>query len=280
MTETLTQDNGRTVLRMERRLAHPQPKVWRALTSPTELAGWFPAAVEVDLRLDGAISFTFPEGVGDFQEDPDNNGVVSAYDPPRLLEYTWGGELLRWELTPTDDGCLLTLTATYDDRPGSASYTAGWTICFDALEKVLGGSAVPAKDYAELHEHFVKVYGLDQGVVAEDGAIHFERQLVRSKEQTWAALAPQPFSAGDLPPAGFVAQGIEPGKAESVEAPTLLSYPWQHGMVSVALRDGNGGARLMLTQTGPAEPYLAAWRDLIEALASDLAKQSAPASAG
>jgi uncharacterized protein YndB with AHSA1/START domain len=267
MTETLTSENGRTVLRMERQLAHPQTKVWRALTSPAELAGWFPAAVEVDLRLDGSISFTFPEGVGDFQEDPDNNGVVSAFEPPRLLEYTWGAELLRWELTPTDDGCLLTLTATYDDRPGSASYTAGWIICFDALDKVLGGSAVPAKDYAELHEHFVKVYGLDQGVVDEDGSVHFERQLTRPKEQVWAAMAAGSFAAGDLPPAGFVAQGIDPGKAETVEAPTRLSYPWQHGVIELDLRDGNGGARLTLTQTGPAEPFLDAWRGLIEELA-------------
>ncbi|QNE17257.1 SRPBCC family protein [Kribbella qitaiheensis] len=256
MTETLTTENGRTVLRMERRLTHPQEKVWRALTSPAELAGWFPAAVEVDLRLDGAISFTFPDGVGDFQEDPDNNGVVSAFEPPRLLEYTWGGELLRWELSPTDDGCLLTLTATYDDRPGSASYTAGWIICLDALEKVLGGSAVPAKDYAELHEHFIKVYGLDQGVVADDGSLHFERQLVRPKEDVWPVLA-----------AGFVAKGIEPG--ETVEHEMTLSYPWQHGLVTVALRDGNGGARLTLTQTGPAAEYLEAWRELIERLAAD-----------
>jgi uncharacterized protein YndB with AHSA1/START domain len=273
MTETLTQENGRTVLRMERRLAHPQEKVWRALTSPAELAGWFPAAVEVDLRLDGSISFTFPEGSGDFQEDPHNNGVIQAFDPPRLLEYTWGAELLRWELTPTDDGCLLTLTATYDDRPGSASFTAGWNLCFDAMEKVLGGSAVPPKDYAELHEHFVKVYGLDQGVVLDDGTLYFERQLVRSKEQVWSAIEADQLAAGDLPPAALVAQGIEPGKTETVEPPIRLSYPWLHGIVTLTLRDGNGGARLTLSQTGPAEPYLDAWRTLIETLATSLTNQ-------
>jgi uncharacterized protein YndB with AHSA1/START domain len=255
MTETLNSENGRTVLRMERRLTHPREKVWRALTSPAELAGWFPAAVEVDLRLDGAIKFTFPEGVGDFQEDPDNNGIVSAYEPPRLLEYTWGGELLRWELTPTGDGCVLQLTATYDDRPGSASYTAGWTICLDALEKVLGGSGVPPKDYATLHEHFVKVFGLDQGVVDEDGSVHFERQLTRPKEAVWPVLAK-----------GFVAKGIEPG--ETTEESMSLSYPWQHGTVTIAVRDGNGGARLTLTQTGPAAEYLDAWREAIERLAA------------
>jgi uncharacterized protein YndB with AHSA1/START domain len=278
MTETLTSEQGRTVLRMERELAHPREKVWRALTSPEELAGWFPAAVEVDLRLDGSISFTFPNGEDDFKEDPDNSGVVRAFDPPRLLEYTWGEELLRWELTPTADGCLLTLTATFDDRPASASFTSGWLICFDALDRVLGGTAVPDKNYAELHEHFVKVYGLDQGVLLDDGGIRFERQLVRPKEQVWATLAgpAAEVAVGVPPPASFVAKGIESGPAETVDAPAELSYPSQFGTITWKLSDGNGGARLVLTQTGPAEEFLPAWRDLIESLATDLVEQPQP----
>jgi uncharacterized protein YndB with AHSA1/START domain len=275
MTETLTSEGGRTVLRMERELAHPREKVWRALTAPEELAGWFPAAVEVDLRLDGRISFTFPNGEDDFKEDPDNGGVVREVDPPRLLEYTWGEELLRWELTPTTDGCLLTLTATFDDRPGSASFTSGWLICLDALDRVLGGPVVPEKDHAQLHEHFVKVYGLDHGVLLDDGGIRFERQLVRPKEQVWARLAGAAgeIAVGAPAPAGFVAKGIEPGAVRVAEAPVVLTYPWQLGTISWELRDGNGGARVVLTQTGPAEEFLPAWRDLIESLAADLAGQ-------
>lgn len=269
MSETLTSKDGRTQLRMERSLAHPIEKVWGALTEPADLAAWFPAAVELDLRLDGPISFTFPEGEDDFQEDPDNSGVIRAYDPPRLLEYTWGVEVLRWELSPADGGCLLVLTATYDDRPGSASFTSGWTLCFDALDRVLGGAAVPEKDYAELHEHFVKVYGLDQGQVLDDGSIWYERQLVRPKEQVWETLG-RPL-VGVAPPAGFVAKGIEAGPAEVVTAPTKLTFPWQHGMITWQLRDGNGGARLVLTQTGPTAPdYLSAWHGLIESLSTNL----------
>lgn len=157
MTETLSSKDGRTVLRMERQLTHPPEKVWRALTDPTELVGWFPAAVELDLRLGGEISFHFPDGEDDFVEDPDNTGVIRSYEPPRLLEYSWGAELHRWELSATPDGCLLVLTATYDDRQGSASFTAGWLGCFAALDQLLGGPAVPLEDYAALHEHFVKV---------------------------------------------------------------------------------------------------------------------------
>ncbi|TCO51039.1 uncharacterized protein YndB with AHSA1/START domain [Kribbella antiqua] len=270
MTETLSTENGRTVLRMQRALTHPIEKVWRAITQPSELAGWFPAAVELDLRLDGPITFTFEEDPG-APVDEQSRGVIRAYEPPRLIEYTWGDEVLRWELVPSGDGCVLHLTATYDDRPGSASFTSGWILCFDALEKVLGGSAVPEQDYAVLHEHFVKVYGLDQGVTLDDGSIRFERQLVRPKETVWERLcgAESP-SVGSPPPAGFVAKGIEAGPVTEVAESQRLVYPSQDGEVTWALRDGNGGARLVLTQTGPAAGYLTDWREVIESLAAEL----------
>jgi uncharacterized protein YndB with AHSA1/START domain len=271
MTETLSTENGRTVLRMWRELRHPAEKVWRAITEPRHLAGWFPATVEFDLRLDGPVTFTFEEDPG-APVDEQSTGVIRAYEPPRLLEYTWGAEVLRWELEPSADGCTLHLTATYDDRPGSASFSGGWTLCFDALVRVLGGS-VPERDYAVLHEHFVKVYGLDQGVVADDGGVRFERQLVKPKETVWELLTGAETAAvGSVPPAGFVAKGIDPGPVTEVIADERLTYTWSQGEVTWALRDGNGGARLVLTQTGPAADYLDAWHDLIEAFAAELVR--------
>lgn len=250
MGEQLTTENGRTVLRMERALNHPPEKVWRALTEPAELAGWFPATVELDLRLDGRIAFTFDEVPGS-----ETAGVIRAYDPPRLLEYTWGTEIQRWELTPTPDGCLLKLTATYDDRPGSASFTAGWTLCIDALNKLLGGPEIPRASYPRLHEHFVKTYGLDQGDLREDGSIRFERQLTAPKEEVWEKLQKM----------------VDDQRVLASDEPVELSYEWQDSVVSWRLRDGNGGARLVLTQTGPAAQFLTYWQDLIEELAADLA---------
>ncbi|MGW6276447.1 SRPBCC family protein [Kribbella sp. NPDC055071] len=269
MTETLRSENGRTVLRMRRELRHPAEKVWRAITDPSQLAGWFPATVELDLRLDGPVKFTFEHDPGaPIAEQA--SGVIRAYEPPRLLEYTWGVEVLRWELEPTSDGCTLQLTATYDDRPGSASFSGGWMLCFDALDRVLGG-AVPQRDYAVLHEHFVKVFGLDQGVVTDDGGVRFERQLVKPKEAVWELLAgASPVAVGSPPPDGFVAKGIDPGAVTEAVTAERLTYPWSQGEVAWVLRDGNGGARLVLTQTGSAAGYLAVWRDLIEALAVEL----------
>ncbi|MFD3401798.1 SRPBCC family protein [Kribbella sp. NPDC058693] len=269
MTETLSSENGRTVLRMRRDLRHPAEKVWRAITEPSQLAGWFPAAVELDLRLDGPVKFTFEQDPG-APVDEQSSGVIRAYEPPHLIEYTWGEEVLRWELQPTADGCTLHLTATYDDRPGSASFAGGWTLCLDALDRILGNT-VPERDYRELHEHFIKAFGLDQGTVTEDGTLHFERQLVQPKEAVWTHLTgPQTPTKGTPPPAGFVAKGIDPGPITTLEPPTHLTYTSTTGPITWTLRDGNGGARLHLSQSTPGSDHQSAWHDHIEALAADL----------
>ena len=115
-----TRPDGRYELRFERWLAHPVAKVWRALTEPEHLQPWFPATVELDLTPGAKVRFELlPEaqawhGIAD--EDMVSYGEIIAVDPPRLLEYTWSGETLRWELEPTADGCRLWLTNVFDDR--------------------------------------------------------------------------------------------------------------------------------------------------------------------
>ena len=43
---TLERKGNLSVLRYERRLAHPPQRVWRALTDDTDLAAWFPTTIE------------------------------------------------------------------------------------------------------------------------------------------------------------------------------------------------------------------------------------------
>src|SRR3954470_7387413 len=99
-------------LRFERRLAHPVEKVWRAVSEPAELAGWFPCAVELDeLRVGATLRFTFPDDIA-----PPMDGAVTALEPPRLLAFTWGEAELRYELEPDADGTLLRLTDSLGER--------------------------------------------------------------------------------------------------------------------------------------------------------------------
>src|SRR5918911_4191112 len=131
----LQDDQGRAVLRFERVLAHPPERVWRALTEPDELGGWPRPPAESQRAAGGTVRYRPGEGVPAM---PD--GEVTDYDPPRLLGHTWGDDHLRWELRPHDEGCLLVLTHTFDDRFKAARDAAGWHLCLDALAADLDGS--------------------------------------------------------------------------------------------------------------------------------------------
>lgn len=72
MEGTLLVIDGRSALRFERRFAHSPEKVWRAITEPAHLAQWFPAAVELELRLGAEVRFDSGDGNG-----PTPDGVVT-----------------------------------------------------------------------------------------------------------------------------------------------------------------------------------------------------------
>ena len=155
MNGTLTTVSGKPALRFERRLKHPVEKVWKAITDPAELAHWFPQRVEGATSVDGEIfvpgarlRFPFDEKVVmDGEVVPDFEGEVLEVDPPRVLAYTWGEDVLRFELTPDGAGCLLVFTDTIVDRGKAARDGSGWHVCLDGLEARLDGSAPPAEDH-------------------------------------------------------------------------------------------------------------------------------------
>ncbi|HLU56784.1 MAG TPA: SRPBCC family protein [Pseudonocardia sp.] len=227
MTESLQTRDGRSVLRMERRLAHPPEKVWKAMTEPERLAEWFPSKVVVELREGGKVDY-----------DGGEPGVVTDLDPPRLIAYTWQDDHLRWELHPEGDGTRLVLLHTFDDRPGAASYGAGWHTCIVALGLALDGrpGADPGVDDIALHERLVTQLGLDAGTVdtGPDGwRVRHERQLTRPTDGVWGAVR-------DLVPDG-----------EVVGEHALEHDAEEGGRVRWELGAGTGhGARLVLTHTG------------------------------
>ena len=127
---------GKPAVRFERRYPHPVDRVWRAVTDPQQLAHWFPSEVEVDLREGGAMGFTFPGG-----EMEPMQGRVTELDPPHRLSFLWGDEHLRIELEPDGDGCRLRFTHVLSTREQAARDAAGWHVCLDRLEQLLGGDA-------------------------------------------------------------------------------------------------------------------------------------------
>ncbi|KZB82269.1 SRPBCC family protein [Amycolatopsis regifaucium] len=192
----------RPALRLERRLAHSPERVWRAVTEPAELARWFPAAVTVDLRPGGAIEFTF-EG----EETPAVGEVLEA-DAPRVFAFSWNDDVLRWEISPEEDGCRLLFTHTFGRgepaiaRIAAGRTAAGWDSCLVALSASLDGEEYERpKDWVGPIEAYVEEFGLADGEVLETGdgkVIRFRRDLIwKPLDEAWALLAPE-MAAGTI----------------------------------------------------------------------------------
>lgn len=149
----LEERDGRPMLRFERVLVHPPERVWRALTEPAEQFAWHPTPARFELTVGGRVAYLeggYVAGMAD--------GEVTACEPPRLLAYTWptrnrGLNHLRWELAPHDDGCLLTLVQSFENRDLAVDFSAGWHICLDALAERLDGARVDGqRPAANRHE--------------------------------------------------------------------------------------------------------------------------------
>ena len=63
---------------------------------------------------------------------------MTRADAPRLLEFNWGGQDIRWQLEPLSGGTRLTLWHNIDRR-FIAMGAAGWHICLDVLDRLLDG---------------------------------------------------------------------------------------------------------------------------------------------
>ena len=71
-------------------------KVWQALTDPADLREWAP--FDADRNL-GAVGTAKLSTVGAPTAQVSETTIKRA-DAPKLLEYSWGGQDLRWELEP------------------------------------------------------------------------------------------------------------------------------------------------------------------------------------
>ena len=249
--------DGRTTLRLQRRLPHPIEKVWRAITSPEHMAARFPAEAGID-----GDRTTYGFGA---------DGRITENDPPHVFAHTWDTGLLRWELTPDGEGGTLpTFTHTFTDRHGAAGFAAGWHTCLAALlahldERPFTGTG----DTARLHEDHMAVLGLPSATVTGTG-VRVERRLTRPAADVWRLLGGPDAVVGAAPPAPFTVPAAPAGTVSRVEAGTLLEYDAGGTTVRWELGPGTGhGARLILTHDGQTAT-LDAWRVHVEELAASL----------
>jgi uncharacterized protein YndB with AHSA1/START domain len=129
-----------------RRLAKPIEKVWAALTVPERIADWFTDMRFIpDLRLGARVELRFPD------DDPPyemTNGEVVAFDPPLLFAWSWTdtahpGSIVRCELVPDGDGCILTFSQSGMGTKYLTGSAAGWQVFLDGLEGATEGVRTP-----------------------------------------------------------------------------------------------------------------------------------------
>ena len=130
-------DGGTWTLVLVRELRHPPAMVWQALTDPAHLSEWAPFDSDRSLATVGPVKLST---VGTPTPQVSASTVKRA-EAPRLLEYSWGGNDLRWELESLGSGTRLTLWHNIDR--GFISWgAAGWHVCFDVLERLLAGEPI------------------------------------------------------------------------------------------------------------------------------------------
>ena len=131
-------EGDRWTLVFIRDFRHSREKVWGALVEPGQLREWAPFVPDRDLGGAGPATFTMLGG----EKAESSPGEVLRAEPPALLIYDWGGDLMRWELEPTGQGTRLTLRHTVRDRTWMPMVAAGWHICLDVAELLLDGTPI------------------------------------------------------------------------------------------------------------------------------------------
>ncbi len=159
----LERGSGQVTLRFTRRLSHPPAKIWRAITEPEHLAAWFPTTVEGDLVPGAQLRFSFRE-----MDLPSFDGTMRVCEPPKLLEFSWGDERLRFELTPDGAGTLLRFSASFAEIGRAARDGAGWQTCLDLLGYELAGEPAPwpqDERWRQVHRAYVRAFGPEAAIV-------------------------------------------------------------------------------------------------------------------
>lgn len=132
MTATATET--RTVV-VEREIAYPPEKIWRALTEPHLIEDWL-MKTDFEPVVDRKFKLTGDWGAVDCQ--------VLEIEPEKTLAYSWAAHglesVVTWTLTPTSGGTRLRMEQKGfrpDQEPFYEGAKMGWQNFFARLEQVL-----------------------------------------------------------------------------------------------------------------------------------------------
>jgi uncharacterized protein YndB with AHSA1/START domain len=159
-------DGEKWTLVVVRDLSHPPPRVWEALTDPEHLREWAPYDPDRNLGSVGTAKLTTVGAPTPLVSETQ----VKRADAPKVLEFSWWEQGLRWELEPQGGGgTRLTLWHNIDRRFVSMG-AAGWHICLDVLDRHLAGRPIGRMvgvetmkfgGWQRLNAEYAKQFGLE-----------------------------------------------------------------------------------------------------------------------
>jgi uncharacterized protein YndB with AHSA1/START domain len=140
---------GDKTLRIERSYRAPAQAVFDAWTSEEVLRRWFHAQhdwetseAEVDLRVGGDLRVVMRNPHKD--EEYGGGGRYTEVDPPKRLAFTWIWDrdsrrtLIELDFEESDGTTTVRFTHSgLWDEEAVRDHEAGWTRCFDNLERTL-----------------------------------------------------------------------------------------------------------------------------------------------
>ncbi|WP_340012517.1 SRPBCC family protein [Paenibacillus sp. FSL H7-0690] len=139
MLANIQKEDQHYVARFERQLKHSATEIWSYLTENEKLALWFSELQIEDLREGGLIKFDMQNGTFVDME-------ITALLHQSIFEFTWAEDLVRFELYPNSEGCLLVLNETLQTlTPHTPRDLAGWHVCLEVFQHLLEGTTLESR---------------------------------------------------------------------------------------------------------------------------------------
>ncbi|MEK3767771.1 SRPBCC family protein [Paenibacillus sp. FSL R5-0887] len=139
MLANIQKEDQYYVARFERQLKHSATEIWSYLTENEKLALWFSELKIEDLREGGLIKFDMQNGTFVDME-------ITVLQHQSIFEFTWAEDLVRFELYPNSEGCLLVLNETLQTlTPHTPRDLAGWHVCLEVIQHLLEGTTLKSR---------------------------------------------------------------------------------------------------------------------------------------
>lgn len=142
-------ENG-YIARFERHIEHPIENVWAMLTDNEELDKWFQELSIGEPSKGGFMKFVMPDGKFEQLE-------IFEHTLFTVLEFDWFGDVVRFELHPEKDGCLMIFTEKFTTTTEQRiKDLAGWHVCLDVIKSLLDGEPIDSRgaEWKKWHSNY------------------------------------------------------------------------------------------------------------------------------